>query len=49
LEPADATRSSLDAASESHGSIVRMLRTPRTLRDAIVVSEILQRPEHLWK
>ena len=47
--PAAATRSSQDSASESHGSIVRMLRTPRSLRDAIVVSEILRRPEHLWE
>jgi len=46
---AAASRSSQDSASESHGSIVRMLKSPRSLRDAIVVSEILQRPEHLWK
>jgi hypothetical protein len=47
--PAAESRSSQDAASESHGSIVRMLRSPRSLCDAIVVSEILQRPEQLWE
>ena len=49
ITPAAASRSSQDVASESHGSIVRMLKSPRSLRDAIVVSEILQRPEHLWE
>ncbi len=37
-----------DQAIPLHDAIFQLLRSPTTVRQAIVVNEILKRPEHLW-
>jgi hypothetical protein len=36
------------AADTPLSDMVRLLRSPQSIRDAIVIAEVLKRPEHLW-
>jgi hypothetical protein len=45
---AAATLSSDPAAEGTAGGMMQMLRSPQSVRDAIVMAEILRRPEDLW-
>jgi hypothetical protein len=36
------------AADSPLSDMVRLLRSPQSIRDAMVIAEVLKRPEHLW-
>lgn len=42
LPPGDAP------AGSTMSELMRLLRSPQSIRDAIILSEVLNRPEHLW-
>jgi len=46
--PANAAAPSVAAANSLAAEIVASLTRPETLRQAVILSEILQRPEHRW-
>lgn len=46
--PAGAGDAAAQAAGVSAADIAQLLRTPRNIRNAIILSEILARPEHRW-
>ncbi len=47
-EGAPAAESTADGPADPLGDVTSLLRNPRSIRDAVVISEILRRPEHRW-